>query len=208
MKNRIKYPRTHHVPFSPGATSDDKMLSNLDHFKGLDVVVTVKMDGENTTMYSDYIHARSLDSRSHPSQDWARAFHASIASNIPAGWRVCGENLFARHSIAYENLTSFFQAFSIWNEKNECLSWAETVEWAQLIGVDVVPVLYVGKFDLAKLIALSCIVSQGQEGWVVRLASSFRFEDFGTSVAKFVRPNHVTTDQHWKNSAIVPNKLK
>ena len=47
-----------------------------------------------------------------------------------------------------------------------------------------------------------------QEGYVIRLKDSFHYDEFGTSVAKFVRANHVQTDQHWRHSAIVPNILK
>jgi len=39
---------------------------------GREVVVTEKMDGENTTMYCDNIHARSIDGRHHPSRDWVK----------------------------------------------------------------------------------------------------------------------------------------
>lgn len=44
----IKYPRTFHLPWSLGATSDDKVLKNVDHFEGTCVVITEKMDGENS----------------------------------------------------------------------------------------------------------------------------------------------------------------
>jgi len=92
-----------------------------------DVVVTEKMDGENTTLYSDGLHARSVDSRHHPSRAWIKAFHAQWRHLIPEGWRLCGENLFAQHSIHYERLPSYFMLFSIWDEHNHCLSWNETL---------------------------------------------------------------------------------
>jgi hypothetical protein len=43
----IKYPRTLHLPWSPGLTNDDRQLKSTEHFEGREVVVTVKMDGEN-----------------------------------------------------------------------------------------------------------------------------------------------------------------
>ena len=46
------------------------------------------------------------------------------------------------------------------------------------------------------------------EGYVVRLSNSFNYDDFKYSVAKFVRPNHVSTDKHWKFSTFICNKLK
>ena len=50
MSQKYKYPRTYHVPWSPGTTSDDRLLKSVDQFVGKRVVVTEKMDGENTTM--------------------------------------------------------------------------------------------------------------------------------------------------------------
>lgn len=47
-----------------------------------------------------------------------------------------------------------------------------------------------------------------QEGYVVRLTSSFAYADFKYSAAKFVRKNHVQTDQHWMAKAVEPNMLK
>ena len=48
---RVKYPRTYHLPYSKGYTSDDKVLTSDNQFQTMDVVVTEKMDGENTTIY-------------------------------------------------------------------------------------------------------------------------------------------------------------
>ena len=36
-----------------------------------------------------------------------------------------------------------------------------------------------------------------REGVVVRLTSSFPIDDFKYYVCKWVRPNHVQTDEHW-----------
>lgn len=69
-----KYPSTPHLPFSPGLQNDDRRILTLDGLIGREVVVTEKMDGENTPMYMDHIHDWSLDSRHHPSRDWVKAF--------------------------------------------------------------------------------------------------------------------------------------
>jgi hypothetical protein len=204
MTTYMKYPRTPHLPWSPGATSDDIWAGFLDHFLGQEVVVTEKMDGENTSLYSDHLHARSPDSRHHPSRDWIKGFHASMRHDIPKGWRVCGENLYAKHSLGYENLPSFFLMFSIWNEQNICLDWESTLEWAELIGVKVVPVLYQGIFDEDTLRSIQ-VDESTSEGYVVRLASSFRYENFRSSIAKWVRPGHVQTDAHWMHQEVRPN---
>ena len=44
-----------------------------------DLVITEKMDGENTTIHNGGTFARSPDSRYHPSRDWLKAFAASIS---------------------------------------------------------------------------------------------------------------------------------
>ena len=209
MSNFIKYPRTPHLPWSLGRTSDDKVLSSIDHLLGENVVVTEKMDGENTSIYRNGLHARSLDSKRHESRDRVQALWGEIGHNIPDNWRICGENLFARHSIHYQNLSDYFLAFSIWNENNVCLSWPETLEYCALIGIHAVPVLYSGPFDEKLLQALSKSLDLNSiEGYVVRLEKSFKYEDFSTSVAKFVRENHVQTDKHWMHSRIEKNILR
>lgn len=208
MENYIKYPRPLHLPWSPGVSSDDKVLSDLSHFEGREVVVTEKMDGENFTGYRDYCHARSIDGRHHYTRDWVKTFWLARAHDLPEGWRVCGENLYARHSIGYERLPSYFMGFSIWDEKNFCLGWNDTVEWFDLLGIRPVPVLYRGMWD-EKTIRELKLDPATQEGYVVRLAGTFYFGSFSHSCAKFVRPNHVQTSEHWlyDNTEHACNKL-
>lgn len=195
----VKYPRTYHLPWSPGATDDDRIMHDLSHFVGKRVIVTRKMDGENFTGYQNYCHARSVDGRSHYTRDWAKNFWLSKSYELPDGWRVCAENLYAVHSIKYTNLPSYLLGFSIWNELNECLSWDETVEWFSLLDIPMVPVLYDGIWDetIIKLLYDEKTDSATHEGYVVRIAESFEYKNFKKCVAKYVRKNHVTTNAHW-----------
>jgi len=207
MTNRFKYPRTPHLPWSLGSISDDDcVLKDTRHFEGKLVVITEKLDGENTSLYQDYLHARSLNFKSHLSRDWIKRFHAGFAHLIPEGWRLCGENLYAMHSIAYQNLESYFYLFSIWNQQNECLSWDQTLEWAKLLDLKTPKELYKGYWD-EKLIAKLSIDTNHCEGYVVRASNSFSYETFGQQVAKWVRPEHNATDQNWMHQATVPNRL-
>ncbi len=204
----VKYPRTTHVPWSPGMNDDDRMFTSMEHFHGKEIMVAEKMDGENTTMYRDYIHARSLDGRSHPSRDWVKNFHATIAHDIPEGWRICGENMFAVHSIKYKDLKSYFYGFSIWNEKNECLPWNETREWFALLGIQEVPVQWIGIYDEKWLKELGGQLSwAGCEGYVIRPTDGFPFIDFKKVVGKYVRAGHVQTVKHWMHGQIMENNL-
>jgi hypothetical protein len=219
--DKVKYPRTYHLPWSPGATDDDRIVEDVEAmFGGKEVVVTEKMDGENCTMYRDYIHARSLEYASHASRDRVKAMWANVAHDIPEGWRVCGENLYAEHSIKYDDLDSYFQVFSIWNEKNVCLSWDETREWATLLGfktVREVTLYSMWNTNLDNEAMYRPHSSTGKfwwtdadvEGYVVRLAGEFHYKDFRKSVAKYVRANHVQHKEgHWINRRVVPNKLR
>jgi hypothetical protein len=195
----VKYPRTHHVPWSENMNEDDRVMEDTGIFKNKRVIVTEKMDGENTTLYSDYIHARSVNSRPHESQTWVKQFRSQIGHDIPKGWRICGENLYAKHSIHYEDLPSYFMGFSIWNEANYCLDWPETVWWFEALGITPVPVIFDGIYDEQKIRALwSQDKWAKSEGYVVRLASCFSYRDFRYSVGKFVRKNHIQTVQHWR----------
>lgn len=206
---RVKYPRTLHLPWSLGVSSDDKVLKSTEHFAGKVVVVTEKMDGENTTAYRDYYHARSIDSRFHPSRAWFAKFHSSFCYSIPEGWRVCGENLYALHSVEYTNLPSYFMAFSVWDQNNVCLSWDDTTEWLSLLDITPVNVLYYGLYDENVISELHEEMDLTRsEGYVVRSADAFHYDDFQNNVAKFVRPNHVQTDKHWMHSVIITNQLK
>lgn len=211
MENRFKYPKTLHLPWSPGLQNDDRMMPMGDvfsNFLGKEVVVSEKLDGENTSLYSDHIHARSVYSGDHPSRSWVKALHGRVKNDIPEGWRICGENCFAHHSIFYENLDTYFYVFGIYNEKNECLSWNETLDWCTLFGLATVPQIYLGIFDIIKLSEISNFDIEKMEGFVIRNAHSFHYNDFQKNAAKYVRKGHVQTDQHWMSKPVVKNLLK
>lgn len=206
---RVKYPRTRHLPNSPGASADDVRLSDLSALAAGEVVLTEKMDGENTTIGPGYVHARSLDSPAHESRTRVRALAGQIQAEIPAGMRVCGENLYARHSIAYPRLPSYFLVFNIW-QGDLCLDWDSTREWAGLLGLQCVPELYRGPFpgpDELWRCWRAARDSATSEGFVVRTTAGFARAQFGTHVAKWVRPSHVRTDEHWMAGPVIPNVL-
>ncbi|MET9610949.1 RNA ligase family protein [Streptomyces sp. NPDC006512] len=202
---RTHYPRTAHLPWSPGASSDDVRASGPSALAGREVVVTEKLDGENTTLYADGLHARSLDAAHHPSRAWVKGLQGRIGAGIPDGWRVCGENVYARHSLAYEDLDSWFYGFSVW-DGDHCLDWDRTVRFLRRLGVPSPRVLWRGVYDERALRRLRLDTSR-QEGYVVRTVAGFGREDFGRYVAKWVRGGHVQTDTHWMYAPVVPNGL-
>lgn len=204
----FKYPSTPHLPWSPGVSRDDKTLKSVAHFEGAEIVATQKMDGENTTLLRTHFHARSLDSRHHVSRDWIARFHGEISYRIPEGWRICGENLFARHSIAYDDLPSYFMGFSVWDERNVSLSWDDTLMVFDDLGIVPVPEIYRGVWSESVVRKLwSQDMYDTVEGIVVRRSGEIAYDDFDQCMAKFVRKGHVQTDSHWMHREVIPNGL-
>jgi len=207
----LKYPKTPHLWYS-NTSSDDKYIESMRIIENEEIVVTEKMDGESLTWYSDgYYHARSLSGRGGEDRSLAAAIANQTQYDLPKGWRVCAENVVRQHSIVYKNLNSFIYVYSIWDENNNALSWKETEEWCELLGLTTVPVLYKGKYNKEFIHSLYSPVKENgdeMEGYVIRVARSFHFSEFSQCIVKWVRKNHVNKDsKHWRYSAIKNNSL-
>ena len=212
----VKFPKISHLPWSEGVDERTDCVFTDEgvrvSFAGCEVVVTEKMDGENTSLYRDYMHARSLNSRTHPSRNWVKHFHAGMAHEIPEGWRICGENLYAEHSIHYRYLPSFFLVFAIYNERNEMLSWDDTVAYSGMLGLHVVPLLYRGPYaeDKVKTCYSGASAFSGcvQEGYVIRRVGSIPWRAHRSAIGKFVRAGHVQTSHGWMHRKMTLNEMK
>lgn len=206
---KTKYPRTPHLPWSSKTTSDDRVLKDDSIFVGKRVVVTIKMDGENTTMYEDGFHARSLDSNNHFTRNWVKGLWGSIAHDLK-GIRICGENMWAKHTISYNNLESYFYVISIWrNAENKCYSWQDTLDMCKILNLTNVIPIYNGTYDKEAIEAVWKSYENEHEGYVIRLESEFEFKDFKDSVAKYVKPKFKEDmkNTHWTKGKIESNKL-
>jgi hypothetical protein len=202
-----KYGRTFHLPISLGATSDDKIMTSIEGLKVKDLLISEKMDGENTTIHSEGTHARSPDSRYHPSRDWIKAFAAGISPQLESHERIVGENLFAQHSLAYDALPSFFMGFS-WIVGNEIQSWDATLLRFEELGIAPVTVLYRGSYTNGVFESIADQLDLArQEGFVARDAVGFSESEMPARIGKYVRANHVQSEAHWMNSELVPNRL-
>lgn len=205
-----KYPRTFHFGWSAGVQSDDKMLRSTSAMTGRRIIGTIKMDGENTSLYTDHMHARSLDSKHNYSRDEVKAFWSSIKHEIPDFWRICGENMWGVHSIEYQRLAHVFFGFSVWDDRNVALAWDEgkdnTLDWFELLGIQPVEKVYDGVFDDAAMKRIANeVMDHGHEGVVFRVADAIPYREFSESVGKAVREGHVQTDQHWMHGEIRRN---
>ena len=214
-----KYNRTPHLPWSPGGTNDDKRIDRLDNLTHVSLIFTEKMDGSNVCLESGSVYARSHSGPpSHPSFDALKALHSRVRHLIPPGVQVFGEWLYAKHSIHYTNQPHYLMLFGVRDNNTVGKthgSWAEVEEMARRLGVPTVPVLLTSSarnIDVLHWLVTECLVTPvtygGREGVVVRTASWFPDDEFHLSVAKWVRKDHVTTDDHWKHQEIVRNKLR
>jgi hypothetical protein len=211
---KIKYPRTFHLPYSEKLSSkDDRSHTDDDHFRDVNVIVSIKMDGENTTISNNYCHARSLDSKI-DSEDrrWVDNLRmVRINNNLPEFHRICGENLFYKHTCNYNNLEDMFYAFSVWEEEM-CLSWEKTLNMCKNLNIKVVPVIYEGIYDKEKILnVFNDYIKNSKddvEGFVVRNSHSFHYSDFKYNVSKFVRNTFEIPPNHWRYSVKKINGLK
>lgn len=206
-----KYPRTYHLPWSPGATKDDKKLKDnwFKYYMGKEIVITAKLDGENTAMTKFDVYARSHGAPTR--SPWSlnlwdpyNGLYWQIKQYIGENETIYGENLYGEHSIHYDKLQSYWHMFAI-NDGVNWYSWDDVETMAKIMCVPTVPVLWRGiinsENELKTLVDYFVIQPEvygpTREGVVVRIADEFPIDEFSHYVCKWVRPNHVTTDEHW-----------
>lgn len=204
-----KFPRIPHLPWSPGGTRDDRRLKDVDHLRSRPVVVTEKLDGSNLCLTYESVFARSHSGApKHSSFDAAKALHAQVSPCIPEYLSLFGEWCYAVHSIRYSKLPHYFHLFGVRDDVAKVwLSWEEVETWAYEIGVPTVP--RITNTHSAHLLEknagfLDAGSAYGKEieGYVVRLEGPYADEVFEQFTAKWVRKDHVQTDEHWSHREV------
>jgi len=201
-----KYNRTYHLNWSPGSTSDDKISNSVNSLLGKQIVITEKLDGENTGMTDDGVYARSHAAFTiSPWSREVRLLHKLVVEDeLGDGVYLFGENMEGIHSIEYTNLTSYFYIFGM-RDNNVWVPWEKVEEYSYLLDIPTVPVLFKGVVntqkelkDLTEKLASQPSELGGiREGIVVRNADHFHNDDFAENVMKWVRKDHVQTTNHW-----------
>jgi ATP-dependent RNA circularization protein (DNA/RNA ligase family) len=201
-----KYGRTYHLPYSPGATNDDRISNGVETLLGKEIVITEKLDGENTGMKDEGVYARSH--AAFTTSPWSREVRLlhkiKVENMLGEGVFLFGENLEGIHSIEYTNLESYFYIFGV-RDNNKWVSWNEVEEYSYLLDIPTVPVLFKGVVNTEKelqdivenLVKQDSSLGGPREGIVVRNAGEFDNSDFAENVMKWVRKGHVQTDEHW-----------
>lgn len=213
-----KYPRSFHLPWSPGATNDDKKMETVKDLLNTPLIITEKMDGSNVCLERENCYARSHNKPpKHSSFDGFKALHAAVKHHIPEDMQIFGEWLYAKHSINYYNLPSYLMLFGIRDKiSGEWADWNHVYEMAIDLGVSTVPVLE-RDLIITSTSQLKEITNQlgeqkseygCREGIVVRRQYRFNGENFPRYLGKWVRQDHNQIDEYWMRKEIEPNKLK
>lgn len=206
--NPPKYQRTYHWPSSPGVGSDDKVMSSTDDLIGHEIIITEKLDGGNTCLYNGNAYARSTGL---PASDgWfamVKKHHAW--KTLGSDFHFYGEDLYGIHSIAYEAMKEdeTFRLFHVHYE-DTWFSWDDMTALASEYGFKHVPLLFRGTFETVEQLtkwleqqsSLPSELGGVREGFVIRRACEFKDSQFPTYVGKWVRANHVQTDEHWRKN--------
>ena len=211
------YPSTRHWPESLSVHRDDHYHRDPGFFVGKRVVITEKLDGGITQFADGKVYARS--SIAPTSQGWFSYVKSVTLPKLyymdPA-YQLIGEDLFGVHSIEYDELPDSFFLFHVLvrdrqnigtenTDGDRFMSWDFVDLMAHAKELRTVPKLFEGEFgstdeitkwffdEIKKPSALGPV----REGFVMRIADEFPFSEFGLNNCKFVRANHVQTDEHW-----------
>lgn len=215
MSQSRKYGRTFHYPFSPGTTSEDRINHAYweDATKINSIVHTEKLDGENTCLNQYGVFARShVAPTRHPWASYLKGRWESIKNDL-GDLEIFGENIYAIHSIEYTNIEFHFYVFGV-RYLDTWLSWEEVKFYAGMLDFPTVPELkhvdieaqkdyeadvlsIVKQESVFKSIDIHNREACSMEGIVSRNIESYPVDQFKHNVFKYVRKDHVKTDEHW-----------
>ncbi len=200
-----KYPRTPHLEGSrlqPG----DEDLARIDfsEVEGRHIVIEEKIDGANSAISFDEDGTLLLQSRGHYLTGGAREVHYDLFKQWASVHRdafykvlgtryiMYGEWMYAKHSMYYDALPSYFMEFDIYDrEKDIYLDTPGRRELTRLMPISSVPVLGEGVFkrnsDIIKHIGKSRYI---KDGHLDRLRAYC--EDMGLDVEERLRETDLT----------------
>lgn len=213
-----KYSRTYHYDFSPGTASDDRINYEWwEHVNKIENIIHLeKLDGENNCISKNGVFARSHSTitnhkwSNHLKEKW------NVIKNDLGDLEIFGENMYAIHSIEYERLDSHFYVFAI-RYKDMWLSWEEIKFYCNLLEFKTVPEIIIPLADSKSEYSSNIIeavsnssyfksidtfkkIECSMEGLVSRNSNEFEIDLFSENVFKWVRKDHVKTDEHWSKN--------
>eukprot|EP01126_Amoeba_proteus_P035034 TRINITY_DN3521_c0_g1_i3.p1 TRINITY_DN3521_c0_g1~~TRINITY_DN3521_c0_g1_i3.p1 ORF type:complete len:242 (+),score=40.87 TRINITY_DN3521_c0_g1_i3:97-822(+) len=223
-----KFPRTRHIydAGGTGVSRDDLVMDQkeLKRFVTIPTTVEEKVDGANLgiSVTSDYQvvfqnRSKIISSASHP--QWKGL--DSWVKNTPGLWDVLqspdlilfGEWCYARHSVPYGNLPSYFIAFDLFiKSAQKFVSRVELERRLDGSGIHIVPKISGPRVhSKSELLAFLDTRSKYRrdngpvEGVYVRIDNGLWSEERG----KIVRPDFIQNiEDHWMKSDLVKNEVR
>lgn len=164
-----KYPRTLHVPWSLGATTDDKMLSSVEHFVEQECVLLEKLDGENQCWTDSEVYARSHAAQvSHASNGVSKREHSMRRHLIDPALSVFHEYTYAMHSIWYRRMAAERSYCHLFNVRHDTTgvfwAWDDVEMMAQHLDLPTAPVLWRGVVESEEHLR-SLMAQGGESAW-------------------------------------------
>lgn len=210
-----KYEKTFRVD-----SLSNKMSLTKDELKSLfsgQVAVEEKMDGANVGIirHKKGFHLQkrgSLVGQSEHEQfgffhNWANVQHYTKIMNVPPGFLIYGELLYAVHSIYYDKLPDYVLIFDVM-EDGEFLSYNDRIEFCKKYEFHSVPLIDYGhhtKETVMKLVPKESAYGEMAEGIVVK-----RYAKNGYTRGKIVKPEFqkiLEESEHWTEYHIRRNKV-
>ena len=200
--------------------------------------ITIKMDGSNVVLTHEYVAARNGYDATHVSFDMVKQLHAQCKYHIPEDIMIFGEWLYAKHSIHYVDdlkVPHLLQVFGAYNKKTHMwLGMVDVMNLCQGIvdKIDKDNPVFIGvpspygwnnsvelynnrsfatneKEFRSKIIQIgNRAIAAGHEGIVVRNPYAFHNSRWSENIAKYVRANHVQTNEHWRSQPVVRNETR
>jgi hypothetical protein len=187
--NLHKYPRTRHLEGSrlqPG--DEDLEQAPFSELAGRNLVVEEKLDGANAAVSFDEAGKPWLQSRGHfltggwrerhfaPFKQWAAEHATALYQRLGHRYVLYGEWLYAKHTIFYDALPSWFLEFDVLDRESG--EWLSTPRRRELLaGTPVKPVPVLRRGPVRRLDELTSLVGRSlykTEDWRDRLAAAAR----------------------------------
>jgi hypothetical protein len=214
----MKFPRTRHFWFSPGAGSGDKIGTEYGmsgQFRNKTLVMTEKLDGENQFWSADEFHLRSESSTGGAIRSRAKSKWAEVKHLLPENIGVFVEDISNIHSIQYLDYSDTFYVIRAVNTKFNLYYDHEFTRYiANKIGLPSVPFIKEFKADTASGLKAAVmeevykpsLLGGEREGVVVTCEFNHtngtipELPVWTDYTGKWVRENHVRTDEHWSHN--------
>jgi hypothetical protein len=223
MSDFFRFPSTPHLVWlGAGQSRDDKVLSPAEARELLthEIIVEEKVDGANIGFSVTEHGTLCVQNRgtflsrehTHPQFKslfrWQQSREDALVDALFPDLMLFGEWCYAVHSVQYARLPDWFLAFDVYDRaQGEFWSTQRRDALVSRLGLELVPRLGAGRFDLMGLRALlgpSRLADGPAEGLYVRIDQGERL----VARAKIVRPEFLQAiDEHWSRRELKSNAL-